>query len=250
MAIELFNLVKEKMNIFVHLRIEKHGDENVSAYDVKLSGDFSNAILLKLDPELRDTFYMADRQADVEGFKKKLRYPQIDNVMKWKRDVPRTLLTLHDEHDETESLVLGNGHTDSFVFDMLEGGTVKLSCRVKLAEMTEEQTTKLLRANGQILQVSLECAPLEEKADNFEQVDLITQAPHSPARVEAESAFLPAPVITALPDPEQVETEPVKLDTPAAKPKRTTKLAAVPDAAPAAEPAKAKRTSRKAAEVE
>lgn len=193
MSIDIFNLVKEKMAVFVHMRLEKHGEENVTAYDIKLSGDFSNSILLKLHADLRDTFYVADRQADVEGFKKQLRFPRIDNAMKWAQEIPRTLLTLHDAHDAGEDLVLANGHTDKFEFDMLEGGTVRLSCRVKLPELTDEQVLKLGRANGQTLPVSLECAPLEEKQDNFQQAELITQEPHSDARKELESLFKAPP---------------------------------------------------------
>lgn len=257
MAIELFNLVKEKMTVYVHMRIEKHGDENVTAFDIKLSGDFSNSILLKLHPDLRDTFYVADRQADVEGFKKKLRFPRIDNVMKWTQEIPRTLLTLHDSHDAGGDLVLANGHTDKFEFDMLEGGTVKLSCRVRPVELTDEQLLKLNRANGQTLQVSLECAPLEEKADNFEQVEQlsITGAEPSEARKKLESLFDKPPTdmsiangtdtvsvesvhngsagqdddvvdATFIEDPDQVETEPVTIDPPAPKAKRGAKKAA------------------------
>lgn len=244
MSIDLFNLVKEKMAVYVNLRIEKHGDDNVNAYDVKLSGDFSNSILLKLHPELRDTFYMEDRQGDVEGFKKALRFARIDNAIKWSQEIPRTLLTLHDVHDAGEDLVLGNGHTDKMEFDMLEGGTVKFACRVKLCEPTEDQIAKLLRANGQTLPVSLECAPLEEKADNFEQVEQLslTGTEPSAARMAAESLFSAPPtdmtiangldpvddVVDAsfIPDAEQVETESVAIVLPI-KAKRGSKKAAV-----------------------
>lgn len=221
MAIELFNLVKDKMGVTVHLRIEKHGEDNVNAYDVKLSGDFSNSILLKLHPELRDTFYVADRQGDVEGFKKALRFPFISSAIKWDQEVPRVKLTLHDVHDDGESLILQDGHADKFDFTMLEGGTVKLTCRVKLAEPTEDQITKLLRANGQTFPVSLECAPIEEKADNFEKVEQLSLAGTEPsaARLKAEDMFLKPPTDMTLADPEQVETESVTIDPP--KPKRT-----------------------------
>lgn len=235
MALELFNLVKDKMLVYVVLRIEKHGEDNVNAYDVKLSGDFSNSILLKLHPELRDTFYVADRQGDIEGFKKALRFPRIDNAINWSQEIPRTLLTLHDIHDEGEDLVLGNGHTDKMAFDMLEGGTVKFACRVKLCEPSEEQIAKLLRANGQTLPVSLECAPLEEKADNFEQVEQLSLTGTAPsaARLELESLFDKAPTDMAIangmdtPDDvvdaefiepaEEVETEAVTIVLPAKK---------------------------------
>jgi hypothetical protein len=187
--LELFSLVKEKMDVVVQLRLEKHGDDNVNAYDARLSGIFSNSVMLKLHADLRDCFYKAAAQGDVEGFKKELRFPLITKPTPWDLEIPRTLLRLHDAHDSANDLVLGDGKTDNFVFAPMEGGSVKLWFRVKLAEMTEEQTAKLLRANGQKLAVSLECAPLEEKPDNFEQADLLAQEPHSEARKKADSMF-------------------------------------------------------------
>ncbi len=198
MSLDTFNLVREKMEVFIHLRLEKHGDNNVNAYDAKLTGNFSNSILLKLHPELRDAFYKESAQVDVEGFKKELRFPRIAKATHWDLEIPRTLLQLHDIPGEDSDLVLGDGKTDGFVFDMLEGGTVKLSLRVKLAEMSNEQVSKLLRANGQTIPVSLECAALEENLDNFEQAELITQEPKSAAREEAESLFSKPPTDMAI----------------------------------------------------
>ena len=86
------------------------------------------------------------------------------------------------------------------------------------------------------------------KPDNFAQADLITKVPHSAAREIAEDLFLAAPATDMkLAEPDQAETAPVTLDPPA-KPKRVTK--AEPAAADEAAPPKAKRASRKAAEVE
>lgn len=207
MSIETFQLVKEKMEIFVHLRIEKHGENNVNAYDIKASGNFSNSVLLKLHPDLRDIFYKDADQKDVEGFKKDLRFPRIAKAIAWDLEVPRVLARLHDVSDPDEDLILSDGKADKFEFDMLEGGTVKLSFRIKLAEMEESTVAKLLRANGQTLPVSFECAALEEKPDNFQQAELITQEPHSAARAEAESMFKAPPSEAEL-TPQSVVDEP------------------------------------------
>lgn len=207
--IDPFALVKEKMEIYVNLRIEMHGEDKVSAYDVKLSGNFSNSVLLKLHPELRDTFYKAGDQADVEDFKRELRFPMIDNkAIQWALEIPRTMLRLHDVQDSGEDLVLTDGKTKKFEFDMLEGGTVKLSFLVQLGELEEEQVTKLLRANGQTMPISLESAPTEEKPDNFEQADLLSQGEHSDARKEAENAFKAPPA-----DPNMTPEQVVQADT-------------------------------------
>jgi hypothetical protein len=187
--IEIFGLVKDKMEVYVNLRIEKHGDNNENGYDVKCKGRFSNSILLKFDAGLRDALYMDDEQRDVEDFKKKLRFPRIAKPIAWELEVPRTILRLHDADNPAEDLILSDAKTDSFVFEPMEGGTVELSFRVKLKDTSEEQVLKLLRANGQTIPISLECAALEEKADNFEQAELLTQEPMSDARANAESMF-------------------------------------------------------------
>lgn len=198
---EPFALVKDKMEVFVHLRIEKHGEENVNGYDVKVTGNFANSVLLKLHPELRDTFYTAAAQADVEDFKKELRFPRIKikKGMPWDMEVPRTLLRLHDIDSPDNDLVLSDGTAHKFFFDCLEGGTVKLSFTIKLAKMTEEEQTKLLRANGQTLPISIESAALEEKPDNFEQAEQLSKEPMSEARQNAESQFV-KPAGAASPD--------------------------------------------------
>lgn len=186
---EEFELVKEKMEVYIHLGLHKHGDSNVNAYYAKLSGNFSNSILLKLNEDLRDAFYVEAAQGDIDGFKKELRFPKMYKAVAWNLEIPRTLLRLHDAHNEHDDLVISDGKTDTFVFDMLEGGTVKMSMRVQLPELTDDQVSKLLKLNGQTAVVSLESAPLEENPDNFEQADLLSQEPHSAAREEAENLF-------------------------------------------------------------
>lgn len=220
MAIEIFSLTKDKMEVYVNLRIEKHGENNENGYDVKCKGRFSNSILLKLDAGLRDALYTDDEQRDVEDFKKKLRFPRIAKPIAWDLEVPRTLLRLHDADNPSDDLVLSDAKTDSFVFEPMEGGTVELSFRVKLKDTSEEQVLKLLRANGQTLPISLECAALEEKPDNFEQADLLTKEPISEARKEAESLFAKPPTDMALKTEESPVQEAANNVEPITKAKR------------------------------
>lgn len=63
---EPFYLVRERMHVEVKKRNEKHGDEDVSAYDVILSAAMANAILAKLNPELRPALYTQEQAAMVE----------------------------------------------------------------------------------------------------------------------------------------------------------------------------------------
>jgi len=192
-----FDLTKEKLQLAnVNVRLEKHGDENVNAYDLKFTGNYPNAILLKLNPALRDVFYTTAQQGDLdEDFFPQLRFPAL-GAQSWDLEIQRTVLRLHDIDDDAHDLVISDGKTNKFQFEMLEGGTVKLSFRVQFSKLDEDDVAKLLRANGQAVPVSLHQAAVEDKPDNFEQADLLTQEPHSAARAEAESLFNPPPVIT------------------------------------------------------
>lgn len=252
MAIEIFNLIKERcLLVNLNIRTEMHGDQRESAVDIAFEFDSANNLLSKLHPDLRAMFYRASDTKDLatEDHMPHLRMPLL-GAIPVEYEVPRTTLRVHDIDDQAHDVVLGGGRTNKFKLTMKEGGTVNWKFRVQFSKPDEDQVARLMRVLNQKVPITLECKDEEEAGDNFDKVEKLTQEPHSPARQEAESLFNPPPATTTMPDPEQVETEPVKLDTPAAKPKRTTKLAAVPDAAPAAEPAKAKRTSRKAAEVE
>ncbi len=229
MTTEPFVLVKEKMDVYVNLRIEKHGDDNVNGYDIKVSGRSSNSILLKFDDGLRDALYVGDKQADVEGFKKKLRFPLIAKPLHWALEIPRVVVRLHDAANADDDLVITGGDADNFVIDPMEGGTVDYKFRIKCPEMSEEQVMKLLRANGQNFQISMEKAKVEEKKDNFEQVEQGSLIPPSPAREAAESHFkTPAELVAAadplkadgIADAEQVDVGDQKLDVPAAAPKK------------------------------
>lgn len=198
---EIFSLVKEKMLVTVSLRQEIHGEDRVNAYDIRLSGRFANsAILPKLDKELLSVFYTDEKQRELEEFKRKLRFPRINpKFLPWDLEIPRVILHMHDAHDADADFLIGDNTADNFKFLPLDGGTVEFSLRIKTKETTEDQVLKLLRANGQEIIISMECAPLEEKLDNYKQAELIAKEPKSEAVLAAEAMFKPAPTVTTAP---------------------------------------------------
>jgi hypothetical protein len=187
---EPFNLVRDRMSVKVKLRTEKHGDEDVNAYDVILSGAFPNSILLKLDPDLRPFLYTQEQSDLLDGQTfNTLRFPEL-GMQSWKLAMNRMTLVIHDENDEAESLELTDREADNFTFALLPGGTVNLGLRVKVGEVEDEDVVlKLLRASHQQLLISLHQAPSRLALDNFEQAEQVTQEPHSESRKEAEKAF-------------------------------------------------------------
>lgn len=187
---EPFYLIRERMDIKVKMRTEKHGDEDVSAYDVMLAGAFANAILLKLDPELRPALYAMEQGdlIDTTAFHT-LKFDLL-GPLTWGLEMGRMVLELHDEDDERNNLVLTGREVDKFHFQLLPGGTVKLGLRVKLGVMDDEDDLlKLLRAANQQMLVSLHQAAIEEAGDNFEQAEQLAKEPLSEARMKADAAF-------------------------------------------------------------
>lgn len=204
---EPFNLVRDRMTVKVKLRTEKHGEEDVNAYDVMLHGAFANAVLLKLNPELRPMLYTQEQGDLIDGQTfNTLRFPEL-GPLDWTLVMGRMTLVIHDEEDEAESLALTNREVDKFHFELLPGGTVNLGLRVKIGEIEDEDVLlKLLRTSHRQLLVSLYQAALQEALDNFEQAEQITQEPMSEGRKEAEKAFF-NPIGAQSPDEVVAEEE-------------------------------------------
>lgn len=188
---EPFALLKEPMQIEVKKRTEKNGDEDVTAYDVYLKGDFANAVLLKLDAALRDAFYRPAKQADIEqDFYPDLKFPLLGATVDYGLEKSRMSLQIHDCDSAANDLVLTGLSIDKMKLTMKQGGTVQVAFRAIVGRVTDEDVLlKLLRIDHQKAPVSLEQAPIEEVPDNFEQVDLLSSQNVSPARAAAEKAF-------------------------------------------------------------
>lgn len=272
MSIETFKLVRERCKlVHLNLRSETHGEEFANAIDLKFEFDSANNLLSKLHPELRDTYYVHDKQADIEAdFKPNLRFPLLNPDIAWELEIPRTLLRLHGETPDAD-VVLGGGKTNTFRLTMKGGGTVHWKFRVQFSKPSPQEIAALSSLLQKTVPVSLECRDQEDEkeGDLFDQAEKQTQQPMSEARKLAEQEFekpatkvdkLPGTlpdespekpadsqwtpeeiaafqekgeqpaqfnrINSVIPDPEQVETEPVRIATPIAKGRRGSKRAA------------------------
>jgi hypothetical protein len=203
---EPFNLVRDRMTVKVKLRTEKHGDDDVNAYDVMLQGAFANAILLKLDAGLRPFLYTQEQGDLIEGQTfNTLRFPEL-GPQTWTLAMTRMTLVIHDEEDESESLTLTDREADKFHFELLPGGTVNLGLRIKVGEIEDEDVLlKLLRTSHRQLLVSLQQQAFDDQLDNFQQAEQLSKEPMSEERKAAEKAFF-NPLGAQSPD-EVVEAE-------------------------------------------
>lgn len=207
---EPFYLVRERMHVEVKKRNEKHGDEDVSAYDVILSAAMANAILAKLDPELRPALYTQEQGdlIDTTSFHT-LRFPLL-GAHKWQLEMCRMVLVIHDEDDEAESLQLLDREADKFHFSLLPGGTVNFGLRVKLGVMDDEDALlRLLRADNQDMLISLRQTAVEDAGDNFDQAENAGKEAMSDERAAAEKAFF-NPVGAQSPEEVVFEEDPTK----------------------------------------
>lgn len=190
--IDIFKLVKERcLMSSLNIRTEMHGDQRESAIDIAFEFDSANNLLLKLNPDLRATFYRQDDTKDLAtpDHMPHLRFPLLGPVS-WELEIPRTKLRVHDVDDESHDVVLGGGRTNKFKLTMKQGGTVNWKFRVQFSKPDEEQVARLMRVLNQKVPVSLECVDEEEKPDNFEKVEQLSLV-HAPseARRQLESLF-------------------------------------------------------------
>jgi hypothetical protein len=187
---EPFELVKERALLaHMNLRTEKHGDESEPALDLKFDLSLSNSVLKKLAPGLLEALYEQDRQNDIEDdFLRKAKFPML-GVLPWDLELSRASLTVHDV--DGVALTLDGGKANKFRITALDGGTVNLVFRCQFSQPDEDAVAALMRVLQQPVHISLTQALPEAKPDNFAQADLLSQAPHSEARAEAEKLFNP-----------------------------------------------------------
>lgn len=212
--IETFELVKERCTLNnLNIRTELHGEERATAIDLAFSFESANNMLAKLHPDLRATFYRQDDNRDLVGgdHLPALKFPLLASRIGWQLEIPRTRIRIYGTSPD-QDIILGDGKTNKFKLELLEGGTVRWSFRVQYSKPQEGAIAALSNVLNQTIQLDLACAGEEEKGDLFDQVEQQTQEPMSAARQEAEKLFgqqetqvdaLPA----VLPDDDVVDAE-------------------------------------------
>lgn len=188
--LEIFTLVKERCLLSnLNIRTEMHGDERQRAVDLNFEFSGANNLLSKLHPDLRHAFYKAQDTQDMvtADHTPVLRFPLMGPIS-WDLEIPRTRLQLHGEAP-TDDVVLGDGKTNKFKLELLDGGTVKWKFRVQFTNPSDKAIAGLSHFLNDTVPISLECRDVEEEDDNFGQAEKLGQAPMSAARQKAEDLF-------------------------------------------------------------
>ena len=158
----------------LNTRIEKHGDESVSAVDLSINYDAPNTVLEQFSPGLLDAFYkeaeMGDNSQDViEGLevtgKPLLRFPQMAPI-KFTKELAGHRFAIDYGLDEESAIVLPSVDVGKFSLELKEGGTVSMKFRVQANQgLTEQIIGKLAMLISQEVRIQLtppEVKPVEE----------------------------------------------------------------------------------------
>jgi hypothetical protein len=127
----------------VNLRPENHGDEQVSAIDLKLSTILSNTVLNLFRPGLRQWLYFksstprpiaedAQRalELDEPNDLPDLRFPEL-NIIKWHADQEGRILTLDYGLGGKSNVKLTDCRANEWRLECMQGGSVKVTFRVQ-----------------------------------------------------------------------------------------------------------------------
>jgi hypothetical protein len=130
----------------LNVRMERHGEEEVTAIDLKLQWQTGTDALLLFHPDLRRSLYFAPdtKQRAVEGVDPVMSrlFPNLA-ALKWKDEAAPMKLTIHHGLGGKSDLVLNDCSVDKFSIEALEGGTVDITLRVQAVCEDEKILGKL-----------------------------------------------------------------------------------------------------------
>lgn len=164
----------------LNTRIEKHGDESVSAVDLSINYDAPNTVLEQFSPGLLDAFYKEaelgdDSQEVLEGLeitgKPLLRFPQMAPI-KFTNELTGHRFAIDYGLDEDSAIVLPSVDVGKFSLELKEGGTVSMKFRVQANQgLTEQIIGKLAMLISQ--EVKIQLTPPEVKPEEDETPSLV-----------------------------------------------------------------------------
>lgn len=120
----------------INVRSQRHGEDEVTAVDLKLEWTTSNVALGQFDPKLCEALYRAPDAAQqaVAGVEQHMPlrvFPGL-GVLKWATELTGMRLTIAHGLGGKSDLVLHDCEVDRFVIEPLEGGSVKVVFRVQV----------------------------------------------------------------------------------------------------------------------
>lgn len=145
----------------VNVRPEKHGDQSVTAVDVRfvLTGE-SRPTLALLDPKLCAFLYhdadAAAGQEEIDGVEPSmpnLRFARIKGPLKWDDEIAGARVEVDFGLGGDSNIVLQPAKVNDFKAECMEGGTVELSFRVQCSVLPDgvlDKFGKLLNCETEV----------------------------------------------------------------------------------------------------
>lgn len=133
----MFQMSKQVCKVaHVNLREEKHGEESVTAIDLKVQASVSNDFLSYLSPTLKgslygkpDTSVQGTLVHDNPGYMPRLLYPAIKQV-KWEGEMPKAQVVFHGATKKQDIEL--SADVNKLTLECMDGGTVVVSFRVQV----------------------------------------------------------------------------------------------------------------------
>lgn len=121
----------------VNFRTEKHGDDDVTAVDLKLSANLPPSVLDQLVPGMREHFFQAANSSGAMKGELALRFPDLVNTYAVNSDIPGYAIAV--EWGMNGALVeFADAEVGKIKAELIDGGAVSLSFRVQVAGKPEE----------------------------------------------------------------------------------------------------------------
>lgn len=112
------------------VRNEMHGDDEVTAIDLKLKLETSNEVLAAFHPRLREFLFQAEpADQGVAALYMNVLMPGLA-PLHWREQMACSLV-IHQALGEGEDITLEGASADGFVIEPLAGGSVALTFRVR-----------------------------------------------------------------------------------------------------------------------
>jgi hypothetical protein len=144
----------------LNVRIEKHGDADATAVDLKLEYVTSNKVLDQFHGDLREALYAPEqgkskRIPGVEATLPTRVFTQLE-PLHWSDEAPCRKLTIRFGINGTTDLILPAATADRFVIQPLDGGSVALTFRVRACCDDERVLGRLPMLLNRLLPMRLE----------------------------------------------------------------------------------------------
>lgn len=167
----------------VNPRVEKHGEEDRHAIDLKLQWTTSNEQLRQFDPSLPKLLYgvkdapgkSSKPLAGVDEALAQLLFPNL-GPLKWADVAGPMHLIVHYGASGKADIVLTDVTVDSFVIDALQGGSVKITLRARCICEDELILGRLNMLLHREVPVTLKSAPVAPDAKGRQQAIPIESA--------------------------------------------------------------------------